>query len=584
MTTALEAFQQTNVQLPIGFAKRYFQQKNAELYDLDERGREDDEDEQDDEQDTDGRVAVCEASFTDGKRRVRAKPKCNLARSMTPWRNFTILRKKEAAFDAWVMPSDGIWVLPLSRRRMRPRSGTASELRNLYNLPKRHLDDAPEAALMNRNRIEGYNVKCPANENPDSRGDGNVLIPNSWEKPDKQSTKHADIPDNIKAVLLDYYRAHRDSNEPEQTNFFYGDNDNAPKGDGESSERKVSLPVLSDWEVRPSVSEIMVAASGVQWSERPAFIDSMGKQRQAMVVPCWRENDVTRDLFSRTVNEIEWQKRADKHTEKMSAKDTLAYARDNRPAYTPPIRQLGKFSFCTSDHDAKDSRHRGELLTIQADSGVEHSARERLRKSKIVLTKEQSRQLKQAAQYRYAYLCRDNGVDPDEASTSHVSFLSDDERAKQSAEKAKHAKRWYDRLPTLKPDPAFFTSSITINAARALHNVKAANDNRIYSGLPRVLWNPTYITASKGSPLLDDGPEERLIENRSRINIQVAKAQLSSDEVLVLDSFMSSESCTDLGRKTGDEGKHERTQERNGKRRLIEVATKYASILDKMAA
>jgi hypothetical protein len=91
-------------------------------------------------------------------------------------------------------------------------------------------------------------------------------------------------------------------------------------------------------------------------------------------------------------------------------------------------------------------------------------------------------------------------------------------------------------------------------------------------------------TSGKGSPLFAESPEEFLIETHSRKNILAAKSELSADEVLVLDSFLSSRSFAVLGSKTGDEGKDERTQERNGKRRFLEVAAKYSAILTKMAA
>jgi hypothetical protein len=216
---------------------------------------------------------------------------------------------------------------------------------------------------------------------------------------------------------------------------------------------------------------------------------------------------------------------------------------------------------------------------------VEYRARDRVRKSMIVLTKEQRKQIKTSTACRYANLCRYQRVNPDEVSTSHVKLLSEGDRAEQLANKAKQAKLWYDRKPKLKPNPAFFTASMTVDKAREIHNVTPANDSRVYSGLPWKLWRPDYLaTSGKGSPLFADSPEEFLIETHSRKNILVAKSELSADEVLVLDSFLSSESLAKLGSKTGDEGKHERTQERNGKKRLLQVAAKYSAILDRIAA
>jgi hypothetical protein len=424
-----------------------------------------------------------------------------------------------------------------------------------------------------------YNITCPESETPDSK-----LIPDSWTPPKKDSTKHADIPDEIKAVLLARYRALRDSNELFQTNFYYGDNDNTPKKNDESGEYE-PLVVACDWEERPSITEITKALAGVKWDTRPAFTDTLGNERPETVVPF--EVDVSREPDSRTVSERKRDAAFAERIEDMSAEQKVWHAENNNPTYTPPIRKWGKLRFVTSDfdEDIRGSKRRGELLTVESDNGVEYRGRDTARKSKIFFTKEQREQIKKSAACRYANLCRDNGVNADDVSASHVEQLSKPDRAKQLANKAKQTKRWYDRQPALKPDPAFFTVSMTVDRAREIHHVTPANDNRVYSGLPWKLWRPDYLpTSGAGSPLLSDSPEEFFIENHSRKTILAVESELSADEVLVMDLFMSSESFAVLGSKTGDEGKHERTQERNGKQRLLQVAAKYSAILDKIAA
>jgi hypothetical protein len=547
------------------------------------------------------------AVFKDNKRRATTKPRCNLPISTTRSNNIgdgiATEFKKQAKTDIQTCfrsdvpyvdsrpPGhdfffDGTWFRQTGCSRLAQILSTwVPALPALQRYSERvpsvlqGLDANGGPPSIYRAINDEYNITFPENNNPDSK-----IIPDPWEKPKEESTKHADIPDELKAVLLDYYRAHHDSNEQIQTNFFYGDNDNAPPED--SLDYVSQLKVACDWEDRPSVEEMMKALAGVKWDTRPAFTDSRGNKRPEMVVPF--EGDVIRDSDSRTVKEIEWEKAFAERTEKMSAEQKAEYAKVNSPIYTPPIRKWAKIRFCTTDFDkdTRGSNQRGELLTVESDKGVEYRGRDRARKSKIVLTQEQSDQIKESAEYRFANLCRYQRVNPDEVSMDHVKPLSEADREKQWAEKARQTKLWYAAHPKIKPDPAFFTASMTLGEARAKHNVTPSNDNRVYSGLPWTLWRPDYLVPKndRPSPIFADTPEEFWIENHSRENIQAAKSELSADEVLVLDSFMSSMSFGVLGSKTGDDGKHERTQERNGKQRLLQVAAKYSAILAKIAA
>jgi hypothetical protein len=433
--------------------------------------------------------------------------------------------------------------------------------------------------------------KHPETDFPESK-----IISDEWEKPKKESTKHADIPDEVKPVLLDYYRAHRDSNEQLQTNFFYGDNDNAPV---EKSGAFVQPhEVACEWETRPSPEEVVKAArTGVTYNTLPAFTDSRGNQRPEMIVPVDGPG-VVRDTDIRTVSDIERCAAFDERVERMNAaKMSDKYVEQNRPSFSPPIRKLGNVLLATSDFDGTaGSKRRGELLALASDKGAEYRPRDGIRGSKIVLPAAQLKQNRSAEAFRYACLCRDNGVDPNEVMhlgddgihvpTSHVMELSKDDRARQLANKVKQARAFWLTGTAITPAPAFRTASVTLDAAQAKYGVTPSNDNRVYSGLPWVLWRPEYVATKSGagSPLLVDSPEDFLIEKLSRKLIEATKAELGPEKVLVLDSFLSSESFAVLGSKTGDEGKHERTQERNGKRRFIEVATEFSEISARIAA
>jgi hypothetical protein len=163
---------------------------------------------------------------------------------------------------------------------------------------------------------------------------------------------------------------------------------------------------------------------------------------------------------------------------------------------------------------------------------------------------------------------------------NRVKMLSEDDIAKQLADKAADRKEKYltGTVKKKRLDPVFFTASMTLSEALWLHNVAPSNDNLVYSGLPMKLWPPDYLTV-KNTPLISRPQEEFLIAKETRLALAKTVAGLSPDEVLVLDSSLSSENAAQLGAKTGDEGKHKRTQERNGMERLRQVAGKLTAIV-----
>jgi hypothetical protein len=555
--------------------------------------------------DSDDDVSEEGDGFQDGKRRIGNKPKCHGQKSSAPWRDFFIGREEEKPntdiqtcfrsdvqleYDPRNFYFEGTWFrvtgCDRAARTLKAWVPTARRYERVSELPDIGDSSAQETDDASRNRaaIERFDAAFPIDKCRDSE-----LIPDKWDKPEKESTKHADISESAKAGLLIYYRAHRDSNESIQTNFFHGDNDNTP--DEESGKYVQRNKVAGDWEIRPSVDEMMTAILDVDFEDksRPAFKDSLGNHRPAMVIPV-ESAHVQRDEQSRTISERESETAFAKHIEKLSAEQIAEYAKLNAPAYSPPpIRRLGKLCFATSDlDDDEDGRERrGELLTTTSKNGGEYRPRDGIRGSKIVRTAKQTREIKEAEAYRYANLCRDNGVDVEDVSESHVRPLSEAGTAQQLVNEAKQRKARWLTGTSIRPDPAFFTASLTLDEARREYGVKEpSNNNRVYSGLPWVLWSPHHLPTKSGagSPLLAGSPEDFFIENDSRKSIDAAKTELGPAKVLVLDSFLSSENAAILGSKTGDVDKHERTQERNGKLRLVAVATELTDILLKNAA
>jgi hypothetical protein len=144
-----------------------------------------------------------------------------------------------------------------------------------------------------------YDIAFPESEKPDYRADGSGLIPLVWKAPDKKSTKHAAIA-AVLEIICTYYHALRDSNEPLQTNYFEGDNDNEPKYDDKGE----SLPpptAAGEWGIEPSV-EVMMKIVADCCEKR------MVTPTDALIGPDYRlvpidGPHIERDTQSRTVGE-----------------------------------------------------------------------------------------------------------------------------------------------------------------------------------------------------------------------------------------------------------------------------------------
>jgi hypothetical protein len=402
--------------------------------------------------------------------------------------------------------------------------------------------------------LNEWRLKYPEKDFPDFRADGSGIIPTHWTPPRKNSNKHTAIADELK-IVLDYYHALRNSNEPIQINFFIGDNDNAPAED-DNGEALPPLNAAGEWEIRPSVKETMRAIAGVEFDVRPAFTDSLGNHRPEMVVPIDGVK-VERDKTSRTITE----RQATGHT-----------GNNKPPSNVPPVLRLGNlFLATTDDFDSNDkgSARRGEIIEANG-----YRVRDR-----ALAPKESSAGQKDKDARRRAEL---SGVID---TPSRVVMLSKKAKAAQAADKARQASLLWRTGSSTKPDPALSTVPMALDKARAAHNISPGNDDHIYSGLPWQIWKPEHLDCSKGSsPLLDDSPEEYLIEKESRRDLCSAKSALSTDEIRVFDSFLCAENLAQLGRETGDEGKHERTQERNAQRRILQVAAKLDANVNRIAA
>jgi hypothetical protein len=416
------------------------------------------------------------------------------------------------------------------------RTETVYKIRYYIAMLGAKLADDGEEPSRFRTILDHWRLEFPENDFPDYRADGSGIIKTEWTQPRKKSTKHATIADELQ-IVLDYYHALRASNEPMQSNFYVGDNDNSPKEDDTGN----VLPPLSaagEWEMGPSVKAIMKAvvaaiAAGLKLDKRIEL--SAGYHAgEALFGPNYRlipynVPAVDRDWQSRTV------------TERSCKSETS----------TPPVLKIGGLCFATSDFDpnVSDSKRRGELLEAGG-----------------YRTRDRARAAKESTAGK---------AEEDARRRAELSSITETSGCRMLP-KEKKQKQWADRVKNTKPDPAFFTASKSLHEARAEHLLKPANDNQVHSGLPWVLPAPDYLV-TKASPSLVATPEDLLLENESRAALGAAKSELSSDENQVIESFLSAESLAHVGRETGDEGRHERTQERNGRARILAVAAKLSA-------
>jgi hypothetical protein len=154
-----------------------------------------------------------------------------------------------------------------------------------------------------------------------------------------------------------------------------------------------------------------------------------------------------------------------------------------------------------------------------------------------------------------------------------------------------------DTLPELPP------LSMSENEALVFCGLppKPANDNAIRFGLPYDVKSASQLSmsadglrgnASTGQAakaqtamaMLADSPEDILLRREEKEHFDRAKSELTPDDVQVVESFLSAANFIQVGRETGDEGKHKRTQEKNAKRRVLHVAAKLDAISARIAA
>jgi hypothetical protein len=437
-----------------------------------------------------------------------------------------------------------------------------------------------------------WRMTFPEKEFPDSRTDGTGIIPEPWTKPHKNSaTRHASDSEEL-AVLL-HYRNNQTSNEPMQTNFFHGSNDNFAKvSDAGDTVAPSQGRVEGEWEMRPSENEMLSRITGAQFD--------------AAVEP--------RDPTGRYVNQ-------NPKSRIVPMGGDIEYGQVNGLAESlPPVSRIGYLRFATHDHDRNnpESLFRGELIGYLSMNGKLHRVKDqagtpyarggppavtvlnslfdkelgaKVSESNVVkLSVAERCENEQKAQARWTRLESELGL-----CHCTVRCLGGN-RCRLYNYNSRRGSR-LDALPPL-PNP-----SMSLNAARLFCELELipANDNAVRFGLPRFTVSASHLSMSAdylkenartgkvakvqtSASLLADSPEDILIRNEERRHFADALSKLSQDERDVLESASYAANYAQVGRETGDQGKSEKTQERNGQARIRQVTAKLSSILDGIAA
>jgi hypothetical protein len=196
------------------------------------------------------------AEFKDGKRRMRTKPKCNLAASKMPWRNVTILRERDdRLFYDMAAHAVGYKHNALSAVISR------IVLNRLHTGAPVGLDDTASEALSNRVTIAQYDAKFPETENPEHK---------LWPR-DPRNASPTKPKDAGQLNAFWDYRELNKSAESLQTNYLQADNDNFDDSEWEEGDLKTpQRDAESELETRPNDTELLnrCSAPTVQYETR----------------------------------------------------------------------------------------------------------------------------------------------------------------------------------------------------------------------------------------------------------------------------------------------------------------------------
>jgi hypothetical protein len=516
------------------------------------------------------------AVFIDDKRRVRTKPKCNLAISTAPWRDFTILRK----------PDDSLFAHMAAHAVGYQHSTPRALARNLTcrldtPVPSGLLDAATEA-LLSRAKLERYNAEFPESKNPE-----HTIFPRDARNCSPTRKKDAE---QLNAFWD--YRELNKSVEPLQSNWMQADNDNFTDPEWEEGDLKKPLrDPEAELETRPNLTELTARwdLPAVQYETRmvstvdyprliePGYCLTCGKTE--MKIPLsgdvWcigfhKDKLLEHDASARNAlpkrGIRRTQKRINDYADRIETPELLNIsdvARDRK--WT--IYQMGSLRFAPYGTE----RHRRGQVTHYRDNGRWFSAKE--------------------DEYGTPYGPESKGSNDNVWTPLHprttervVTLLSPLARAKQLANKP-------NPIPCLPPTD----EELEAFHLKLIVNGKPANDNQQHDGLPSDVESKDELqlgyafgTSSADEPAepSDDVAERRqtLTELNARLSPQarlVASMVVQTDET---DTLAQNYAEVGAAIATGHRKPSERTLMRHGQQAVSGAAKEIGTLLQELAA
>jgi hypothetical protein len=536
MTTELEALQQAMARYADEQLERLFQANKAPVSTIRKDG----------------------AEFTDGKRRVRSKPKCNLAASAAPWRNVTVLRKQDdslfydmAAHAVGYPHSTSRALAQILSRRLDAR------------LPAGLRDTTTEAAR-NRTTIARYNLEFPEKDNPEHK-----LFPRDARNGSPTRKKDA----GQLNAFWDYRELNK-SVEPLQSNWIQADNDNyndpgREEGDPQTLERDVE----AELETRPNENESIArfTAPTVAHETRQAGLITGPRLSDcgycmATTSPLMREMKIpVGGDVECMVTYTAVMKKGNRTV--TTERHKLVMIDDLKKTDSWSIYRIGDLRFAP---DKTKNHYRGQV-THYRDDGRWFPAKD---------------------QYGTPYGPKSTGSNLDNFEPLYprkrkgdVTFLSPAARAKQRANKDKPI-----------PCPMMTDEMLEAFRRKQQANGKPANDNEHHDGLPYDVDSADelqfgYTFGKKYTAPDDSEPFDDLLERRQ--TLAVVKARLSPQARLVANIVVQTDETDTVAQNyadvgavlaTGRKNVSGRTLIRHGQNAVSDAAKEIGSLLQDFAA
>lgn len=392
----------------------------------------------------------------------------------------------------------------------------------------------------NRAERGQYDANYPEDEFPDNVRGGKGLLGDVWHAPRKGAkTRHATL--MVELGVLLHYRKLQTGSAPLQSNFYSGDNENFIQSDDDDT-KPAAVNLKGEWEIRPSVNEILRPLAGVPFEKR------MLNQTDTIVGPDFRRVSIGESV--------------------------------TRGKETGATERMGHLLFRSMDYkpNNQDGGRRGQL-THYFSGGVKHKV------------KDQAGTPHGPSPSTVSVL---NSLFDDtvgaKASNSNVREWTAEERAARD----KITDGIFPPLPPVSMPlaqartfcglPPAVTATARIPYGLPFRTVSASHLSMSADGIRPNIKTGAASNIQTSHAMHGSDPEGILLTAEMRARMEAALGGMTEEERTVLDTAAFAENFEQVGKQTGGQDNHPRTNERNGKLKTLVVAGKLSSIVFAKAA